>query len=82
METERLFPVDSLRELISGGFVKAHCSDDFYFDGMTIEVGELHYYHLAFAPGKVIIYAERKDKGRGEEIDLTSLPKQTMVIGN
>lgn len=80
--TSILIPVDSLRELIFEGFVSAHCSDDFYFDGMTIEVGELHHYHLEFSPGKVILYDERQGRGRHEEIDLKSLPKQIMRIGN
>ncbi len=80
--TSILIPVDSLKKLIVGGFVNGHCSDDFYFDGITIEVGELHHYHLEFTPGKVILYDERDGRGRHEEIDLKSLPKQIMRIGN
>ena len=80
--TAILIPVDSLHDLILKGMVDGYCSDDFHEDGVTIHLNESRHFHLVFAPGKVILYQELIERGRGQKIDLTSLPKQTMLIGN
>jgi hypothetical protein len=80
--TAILIPVDSLHDLILTGMVDGYCSDDFHEDGITIHVNDSRHFHVVFAPGKVILYQELIERSRGQKIDLTSLPKQIMLIGN
>lgn len=72
-----LIDPDSLKNLIKQGKVNAHCSDDYYFDGMTIDAGNLRYFDLQFNKNELIIY-ENEGRGRFQKRDLSTLPKQVM----
>jgi hypothetical protein len=74
-----LISPEILRNNILNGLTSGHCSDDGYFDGLTIEGDTNRYFELRFSKEELVLY-ENYGRNRYEKLDLNSLPKQVMII--
>ena len=76
-----LISIDSLRYHILHGGARAHCSDDYNLDGLSIKGDPFRHFELEFKSGSVTLYENKNGRNRYEKVDLDTLPKQTMIIG-
>lgn len=77
LSSTTLVSIDSLKNLIFSWKVSAHCSDDFFYDGMTILSDPMRHFELKFDESEVIMY-ENNGRGRYQKLNLDTLPKQVM----
>lgn len=70
----------ALKELILNGFVTAHCSDDYYYDGFTIKKDSIRTFQLIFKEKELLIFEHINGRGRFEKVKLDQIPSQTMTI--
>tara|TARA_B110000211_G_C14017657_1_gene526101 strand:- start:103 stop:885 length:783 start_codon:yes stop_codon:yes gene_type:complete len=78
--TAILIEPDSLKQLIRDGFVTAHCSDDYYYDGFMIKTDTYRHFQSQFKDNQLIIFELTQGRNKGEKINLDLLPKQVIII--
>ncbi len=75
-----LITPDGLKELINDGKVTGHCSDDYYYNGITIKNKSTRHFHLVFNKGELILYDEKQGRDKGQELNLDTLKNQIMLL--
>lgn len=77
--SHHLIDLPELKQLVLNQKVSAHCSDDYYYDGITIKTDESRYYFLEFEQGMVSLF-EFSNRNRYEKLNLDTLPKQVIIV--
>ena len=74
-----LIDPDTLNKFIRKGKVSGHCSDDYYFDGITIKNDSNRYFQLQFKKRELWMY-EHSGRDRYKKLYLDTLPRQIMLL--